>query len=616
MTGDVTATAGNVTAGADVSAVGGVTGGTGVVATTGDVAATAGNVTAGANVSAVGGVTGGTGVTATTGNVAATVGNVSAGIDVSAGGNVTAGVDVSAAGGVTGGTGVTAITGDVSATAGNVTAGVDVSAAGGVTGGTGVTATTGDVSATAGNVTAGADVSAAGGVTGGTGVTATTGDVSATAGNVTAGVDVTAAGGVTGGTGVTATNGDVSATVGNVTAGADVVAGTDIISTTGDISALSGAVSASGNISAGAFVIGEAGVRANNGDVVASNGNISATLGDIDAVAGRVTAALDVTAGAGLNATTGDVIALAGNIVADQDVTATNGNVNAGNSVFATNIVDAGVSVSAGNTQVMLDADVNGDGRVEVFSNSTGIPPALAVVTMGQDPDTDATSITPAEDGLLTVLSTTTGTPILLDGSTSTISAITANATVKAFVQPHPTDPSLQIVYHCLEGPENGLYARGRTRLNGGRADLQLPDSFTLAASNEGLSVVLTPMDECNGLFVPSDTLNRSGFSVRELMSGNSDAEFSWIVYGVRRGLETHQAIQPNTFYRPRVAGVPFMKELPGVQQLLINSGILKADGTPDLSTAEMLGWQLYTPLDRELKERTRQETIRRARDR
>ena len=84
----------------------------------------------------------------------------------------------------------------------------------------------------------------------------------------------------------------------------------------------------------------------------------------------------------------------------------------------------------------------------------------------------------------------------------------------------------------------------------------------------------------------------------------------------MRRGLEHHESIQPNTFYRPRVSGVPFMKDHPGLQKLLIDSGILKSDGTADLSTAEMLGWEMWSPLDIELKERGRQEAIRRARER
>lgn len=79
-----------ITAGTALVATTTVTGGTGVVATTGNISASAGNV------SASGTVTGGTGVIATTGNVSATAGAVNAG------------------------TSMTATAGDITATLGNV----------------------------------------------------------------------------------------------------------------------------------------------------------------------------------------------------------------------------------------------------------------------------------------------------------------------------------------------------------------------------------------------------------------------------------------------------------------------------------------------------------------
>ena len=45
---------------------------------------------------------------------------------------------------------------------------------------------------------------------------------------------------------------------------------------------------------------------------------------------------------------------------------------------------------------------------------------------------------------------------------------LTANA--KNFVQNHPYDPSLEIVYTTLEGPEAGTFTRGSARLDNGIA--------------------------------------------------------------------------------------------------------------------------------------------------
>lgn len=92
---------GSLTTTTSLAATTTVTGGTGVTATTGNITATAGNVAAGAAVTAATTVTAGTGITSTTGNITATAGNVSAGAAVSATTTVTAGTDlVSTAGNV------------------------------------------------------------------------------------------------------------------------------------------------------------------------------------------------------------------------------------------------------------------------------------------------------------------------------------------------------------------------------------------------------------------------------------------------------------------------------------------------------------------------------------
>ena len=96
-----------------------VTSGTGFTATTGNITATAGAVSANTTVTA------GTGVTATTGNITATAGAVSAGTTV------------------TGGTGVTATTGNITATNGNIvlgTAGNKISVATGANASAGTSA--------------------------------------------------------------------------------------------------------------------------------------------------------------------------------------------------------------------------------------------------------------------------------------------------------------------------------------------------------------------------------------------------------------------------------------------------------------------------------------------
>jgi hypothetical protein len=62
-------------------------------------------------------------------------------------------------------------------------------------------------------------------------------------------------------------------------------------------------------------------------------------------------------------------------------------------------------------------------------------------------------------------------------------------AGAKGFVQPHPTNPTQEIVYMSLEGGEAGTYARGTGRLSDGRAVIDLPEHFGLVTSNRNLTV-------------------------------------------------------------------------------------------------------------------------------
>ena len=470
-----------------------------------------------------------------TGDVTAS-GAVSAATDVVATNNLTAGADVAAA------NNVTATTGNVSAPAGNVNAGVDVTAANDVIAANNVTATAGNVAATAGNVTAGADVVAANNVTATAGnVTATAGNVVATAGDVMAGNDVTAGANVTAG--------------GNVAAAGNVSAGTGANMVTLD--ATTGAVTATGDL---------------NSTNVAATTNVAAgagaTLITLDGTTGNVSAANDVNASNDVNATNN--VNATVNVSAGADVTAV-GNIDAGGAVG---------SVNGANRVAALSKDGSSHGTM-TLTDATG---ATTLVAAGRDPASAG-----GDDGILEVFDNGASV-IQLNGNNGDVAGIT-----KSFVQPHPVDPTLEIHYTALEGPENGVYVRGRGRLIDGRAVISLPENFTLVAATEGLTVHLTPMGECNGLFAPIQQLSRTGFEVKELMGGRSNVSFSWTVHGLRRGMEDHETIRPNRFFRPRIKDATFMDGLPGLQSLMIESGLLNADGTPNQELFQALGWELKT---------------------
>jgi hypothetical protein len=114
---------------------------------------------------------------------------------------------------------------------------------------------------------------------------------------------------------------------------------------------------------------------------------------------------------------------------------------------------------------------------------------------------------------------------------------------VKPFVEEHPGDPTKEIVYVALEGPEAGTYVRGTAELRDGEARVELPDHFGLVTGAEGVTVTLTPLGGWLELYVVEQTADH--VVVREA-SGKS-GRFNYLVQGIRKGYEDHQVVRPRT---------------------------------------------------------------------
>jgi hypothetical protein len=115
-------------------------------------------------------------------------------------------------------------------------------------------------------------------------------------------------------------------------------------------------------------------------------------------------------------------------------------------------------------------------------------------------------------------------------------------AGVKAFIHDHPTDPTKEIVYICLEGGEAGTYCRGEGKLENGAAEIELPEHFSLVTNEKGITVQVTPAADCKGLYVFE--YSNQKIIVKELGGGKSGAKFHWTVNGVRAGYENHEVIR------------------------------------------------------------------------
>ena len=113
-----------------------------------------------------------------------------------------------------------------------------------------------------------------------------------------------------------------------------------------------------------------------------------------------------------------------------------------------------------------------------------------------------------------------------------------------SFVQNHPADPSKVIVYVAPEGDEAAVYTRGSGRLVNGEARVALGETFALVANPDiGLTATATPRGEPVPLAVLE--VGTSELVVRGPVGSN--AEFDYMVWGLRIGFEEQSIVQPKT---------------------------------------------------------------------
>jgi hypothetical protein len=90
-------------------------------------------------------------------------------------------------------------------------------------------------------------------------------------------------------------------------------------------------------------------------------------------------------------------------------------------------------------------------------------------------------------------------------------------------------------VLYSLVSPSVTVLCYGRATLSAGLSSVQFPESFTQSISEDiPIAIIATPIGEANDLYVAN--ISGSGFSLKESGERKSNAEFSWIAIGVRKG--------------------------------------------------------------------------------
>ena len=226
-------------------------------------------------------------------------------------------------------------------------------------------------------------------------------------------------------------------------------------------------------------------------------------------------------------------------------------------------------------------AGVRGEGHIGVlgFTNSPG---AYAVVGVGTSP---------AFEGVYGISNSGEGAGVGGQADSPATFGVFAFGDLgasgaKPFVEPHPSDASKEIRYVALEGPEAGTYFRGTATTAGGKAVIQVPDTFRTVTAEEGLTVQLTPMGDFAQMMVMSQDLNEI------IVRSTRDVTFHYLVQGVRRAFTDWQVVADGHHFRPTSPTQTMPSWLTQeAKRRLIANGTYNADGTVNMETAERLGW-------------------------
>ena len=160
----------------------------------------------------------------------------------------------------------------------------------------------------------------------------------------------------------------------------------------------------------------------------------------------------------------------------------------------------------------------------------------------------DTSSVTFTASGTLSGTGTSAYVPLWTDGGTSLTDSImqqigeivvvagSIKAQTKSFKIQHPLDPNKYLEHGSLEGPEHGIYQRGRAS-GKGTVQVDLPDYFEALSENE-ITVHITSRIP-SSLYVLES--NSKFFKVKRTKSNflrNEYIEFDYFVIGERTDIK------------------------------------------------------------------------------
>jgi hypothetical protein len=221
----------------------------------------------------------------------------------------------------------------------------------------------------------------------------------------------------------------------------------------------------------------------------------------------------------------------------------------------------APLSINQGGGNVLIGTATDNVGKLqvsgsinptsEVWFNPTGASKAISWgnVTAGGLNGTysriyDAGNLTIATDDTVEFRHITAGTGafgnvVASFNLTDTTGSFTATSKSFDIRDPRQEDEDVRLVHGSLEGPEFGVYYRGKSKLVDGVTIINLPDYFESLVDLENRTVILTPVfvsDETISQLASSEVVNGQ-FTVKCTDNNNLSQSFFWEAKAFRKDI-------------------------------------------------------------------------------
>ena len=214
---------------------------------------------------------------------------------------------------------------------------------------------------------------------------------------------------------------------------------------------------------------------------------------------------------------------------------ATTGNLTLGGSISG--LTTSNLSASAGivNAQLANSSITVGTTAISLGSSSTTLAGLTSVTStvFTTGTGTQTWQIAGSSSNLLFKAGSTPVTKATLfsDGALTLSGKLTA--TSKSFLIDHPTKEGYKLQHGSLEGPENGVYVRGRLKNNN---VIQLPDYWRNLVDEDTITVSLTAIGRHRNLFVEHIETNK--VYINNDTMDNQNIDCFYVVYGERKDID------------------------------------------------------------------------------